>query len=94
LILGVGNLPVRVVEGHNSSGGKLPLSPVLQGNFPTKDVADASIRILVGVMRVLVMFLFGLVLLIRSLVVPVIVFVTVFVTAALPFVGVRAIDIL
>jgi hypothetical protein len=94
LILGVGNLPVRVVEGHNSSGGKLPLSPVLQGNFPTKDVADASIRILVGVMRVLVMFLFGLVLLIRSLVVPVIVFVTVFVTVALPFVGVRAVDIL
>jgi hypothetical protein len=45
-------------------------------------------------MRVLVMFLFGLVLLIRSLVVPVIVFVTVFVTVALPFVGVRAVDIL
>jgi hypothetical protein len=29
LVLGVGNLLVRVVEGHDSSGGKLPLSPIL-----------------------------------------------------------------
>jgi hypothetical protein len=94
LILGVGNLPIKVVEGHNSSGGKLPMSPILQGNFPTKDAANASIRILVGMTRVLVMFLFGLVLLSRSLVVLAIIFVTVFVAAVLPFVGVRAVDIL
>jgi hypothetical protein len=88
LILGVGNLPVEVVEGHNSSGGKLPLSPVLQGNFPTKDTTDASIGILIGVTRVLVAFLLGLILLIKSLVIPVVIVVTVFVTAMLPFVGV------
>jgi hypothetical protein len=29
LILGVDNLFIGVVEGHNNSGGKLPLSPVL-----------------------------------------------------------------
>jgi hypothetical protein len=88
LILGISNLPVGVVKGHNSSGDKLPLSPILQGNFPTKDATDASIRILVGVTRVLVMFLFGLVLLIRSLVVRAVVFVAIFVAVALPFVGV------
>jgi hypothetical protein len=43
-------------------------------------------------MRVLVTFLFGLVLLIRSLVISVVVLVTVFVTATLPFLGVRAVD--
>jgi hypothetical protein len=43
-------------------------------------------------MRVLVAFFFGLVLLIRPLVIPMVVFVVVFVTAALPFVGVRAVD--
>jgi hypothetical protein len=43
-------------------------------------------------MRVLVMFFFGLVLLIRTLVIPAVVFVTVFVTVALPFVGVQAVD--
>jgi hypothetical protein len=82
LILGVSNSSVRVIEGHNSSSGKLPLSPILQGNFPTKDVADASIRILVSMTRVLITFLFGLVLLIRPLVVPAVIFVTIFVTAA------------
>jgi hypothetical protein len=92
LILGVGNSSVRVVEGHNSSDGKLPLSPVLQGNFPTKDAADASIRVLVSVTRVLVAFLFGLVLPIRPLVVPGVIFVADFVTATLPFVGVRVVD--
>jgi hypothetical protein len=92
LILGVSNSTVQVVEGHNSSGGKLPLSPVLQGNFPTKDVADASIRVLVSMMRVLVMFLFGLVLLIGPLVVPAVVFVTVLIVAVLPFTSVRAVD--
>jgi hypothetical protein len=91
LILGVGNLFVGVVEGHDSSGGKLSLSPVLQGNLPTKDVVDASIGILVGMMRVLVAFLFGLVL-IRPLVILTVVFVAVFVTVALPFVGFRAVD--
>jgi hypothetical protein len=79
LILGVGNLFVEVVEGHDSSGSKLPLSPVLQGNLPTKDTTDASIGILVGVTRVLVTFFFGLVLLISPLVVPTVVFVTIFV---------------
>jgi hypothetical protein len=87
LILRVGNLSVGVVESHNSSGGKLPLLPILQGNFPTKDVVDASIRILVGVTRVLVTFLFSLVLLIRALVVPAVVLVIVFVAAMLPFAG-------
>jgi hypothetical protein len=38
--------------------------------------------------RVLVAFLFGLVLLIRSLVVPTVIFVVIFVTVALPFAGV------
>jgi hypothetical protein len=92
LILGVGNSSVEVVEGHNSSGGKLPLSPVLQGNFPTKDAADASIRILVGMTRVLIMFLFGLVLLIRPLVILAVIFVAIFVATALPFAAVRAVD--
>jgi hypothetical protein len=92
LILGVGNLFIGVVEGHDSSGGKLSLSPVLQGNLPTKDVVDASIGILVGMTRVLVAFLFGLVLLIRPLIILTVVFVAVFVTAALPFVGFRAVD--
>jgi hypothetical protein len=92
LIFEVGNLFVGVVEGHDSSGGKLPLLPVLQGNIPTKDVVNASIGILVGVTRVLVMLFFGLVLLIRPLVVLTIVFLAVFVTAALPFAGVRAVD--
>jgi hypothetical protein len=36
LILGVSNLFVGVVEGHDSSGGKLPLLPVFQGNLPPK----------------------------------------------------------
>jgi hypothetical protein len=84
LILGVGNSVVRVVEGHNSSGGKLPLSPVLQGNFSTKDAMDASIRVLISMTRVLVMFFFGLVLLIGPLVISVVVFVT----ATLPFTGI------
>jgi hypothetical protein len=75
LIPEVGNLPIRVVKGHNSSGDKLPLSPVLQGNFPTKDVAGASIGNLVGMIRVLVIFLFGLVLLIRSLIILMVFFV-------------------
>jgi hypothetical protein len=66
--------------------------PIFQGNLPTKDVADASIGILVGVTRVLVTFFFGLVLLIRPLVISTVVLVTVFVTTALPFVGVRAVD--
>jgi hypothetical protein len=79
LILGVGNLFVEVVEGHDSSGSKLPLSPVLQGNLPTKDTTDASTGILIGVTRVLVKFFFGLVLLISPLVVPTVVFVTIFV---------------
>jgi hypothetical protein len=92
LILGVSNLFIGVVEGHDNSGGKLPLSPVLQGNLLTKDATDASIEILVGVTRVLVMFLFSLVLLIRPLVVPTVVFVAVFITAALPFAGIRAVD--
>jgi hypothetical protein len=42
--------------------------------------------------KVLLAFFFGLVLLIRPLVVPVAVFVTIFVVAALPFAGVRAVD--
>jgi hypothetical protein len=42
--------------------------------------------------RVLVTFFFGLVLLIRPLVVPAIILVAVFVTAALPFAGVLAVD--
>jgi hypothetical protein len=42
-------------------------------------------------MRVLVFF-FGLVLLIRPHVIPAVVFVAVFVTAALPLVGVRVVD--
>jgi hypothetical protein len=42
--------------------------------------------------RVLITFLFGLVLLIRPLVVPAVIFVTIFVTAAQPFTGVLAID--
>jgi hypothetical protein len=42
--------------------------------------------------RVLVAFFFGLILLIKPLVVPAIIFVVVFVTAALPFVGVRVVD--
>jgi hypothetical protein len=88
LILGVGNLFVGVVEGHDSSGDKLPLSPILQGNLPTKDAMDASIRILVGMTRVLIAFFFGLVLLIRPLVVPSVVFVAVFVATVLPFAGV------
>jgi hypothetical protein len=92
LILEVGNLFVEVVEGHDNSGGRLPLSPVLQGNLPTKDAADASIGILVGVTRVFVTFFFGLVLLIRPIVVLAVIFVAVFVTATLPFVGVRAVD--
>jgi hypothetical protein len=79
LILGVGNLFVEVVEGHDSLGSKLPLSLILQGNLPTKDVIDASVGILVGMTRVLVMFFFGLVLLISLLVVSMIVFVTIFV---------------
>jgi hypothetical protein len=88
LILGVSDLSIEVVEGHNSLGGKLPLSPIPQGNFSTKDVANASIRILVSITRVLVAFLFGLVLLIRSLIVPVVVLTAIFVTAVLPFSGV------
>jgi hypothetical protein len=92
LILEVGNLFVGVVEGHDSSSDRLPLSPILQGNLPTKDAMDASIGILVGVTRVLVTFFFGLVLLIRPLVILAVIFVTVFVTAALTFAGVRAVD--
>jgi hypothetical protein len=92
LVVGVGNLFVEVVEGHDTSGGTLPLLPVLQGNLPTKDAADASIGILVGVTRVLVSFLFGLILLIRPLVVPAIVFVAVIITAMLPFAGVVEMD--
>jgi hypothetical protein len=92
LVLGVSNLPIGVVKGHNSSGGKLPLSPVFQGNFPTKDVVDASIKFLVGMTRVLIAFLFGLVLLIRPLVVLAIIFVAIFVAAALPFAGVQVVD--
>jgi hypothetical protein len=42
--------------------------------------------------RLLVTFFLGLVLLIRPLVILVIVFVAVFVTAALPFTGVQAVD--
>jgi hypothetical protein len=42
--------------------------------------------------RVLVTFLFGLVLLMRPLVVPAIIFVAIFVAATLPFMGIRAID--
>jgi hypothetical protein len=53
---------------------------------------DTSIGILIGMTRVLVTFFSGLVLLIRPLIVPAVVFVTVFVAAALPFAGVRAID--
>jgi hypothetical protein len=49
---------------------------------------DASIGILVGMTRVLIAFFFGIVLLIRPLVVPAVIFVAVFVTVALPFVGV------
>jgi hypothetical protein len=92
LILEVDNLFIGVVEGYDSSGGKLPLSPILQSNLPTKDAIDTSIGILVGVMRVLVMFFFGLVLLIRPLIVLTVIFVTVFVTAALPFAGVGVVD--
>jgi hypothetical protein len=92
LILGVSNLLVGVVEGHDSSSGKLPLSPILQGNLPTKDATDASIGILVGMMRVIVMFFFGLVLLIRPLVISAVIFITVFVIAMLPFAGIRAVD--
>jgi hypothetical protein len=66
--------------------------PFSRGNLPTKDATDASIGILVGVMRVLVTFFFGLVLLIRPLVVPTVVLVAVFLTIALPFAGVLAID--
>jgi hypothetical protein len=87
LILGVGNLFIGVVEGYDSSSGKLPLSPVFQGNIATKDAMNASIGILVGVMRVLVVFLFGLVLLIKPLFIPTIILVTVFVAIALPFAG-------
>jgi hypothetical protein len=43
-------------------------------------------------MRVLVAFFFGLVLLIKPLVVPTVIFVTVLVVAMLPFMGVRAVD--
>jgi hypothetical protein len=43
-------------------------------------------------MRVLVVFLLGLVLLIRPLVVLAVIFVIVFVTAVLPFGGIRAVD--
>jgi hypothetical protein len=88
LILGVGNSSIGVVEGHNSSGGKLPLSPILLGNFSTKDVVDASIRVLVSMTRVLVAFLFRLVLLIRPIVVLAVIFVAVFIAAALPFTGI------
>jgi hypothetical protein len=88
LILGVSNSTVWVVDGYNSSGDKLPLSPVLQGNFTTKDVADTSIRVLVRMMRVLIVFLFGLVLLIGPLVILAVIFVTVLVAAALPFTSV------
>jgi hypothetical protein len=42
--------------------------------------------------RVLVAFHFGLVLHIRPLVVPMVVFVVILVTATLPFMGVRAVD--
>jgi hypothetical protein len=49
---------------------------------------DTSIGILVGVMRVLVAFFFSPVLLIRPLVIPTVVFATIFVIGALPFVGV------
>jgi hypothetical protein len=92
LILGVGNLSIGVVKGHNSLGGKLPLMLVLQGNLLTKDVADASIGILVGVTRVLIMFIFGLVLFIRSLIILAVILVAVFVTAVVPFLRVRAVN--
>jgi hypothetical protein len=92
LILGVGNLSIGVVEGHNCSGGKLPLTPILQGNLPTKDAIDASIGILVGMTRVLVAFLFGLVFLIRSLVISMVGLVTIFVTTTLPFSRVQVVD--
>jgi hypothetical protein len=88
LIHGVGNSSIWVVEVHNNSGGKLPLLPVLQGNFPTKDAIDTSIRVLVSVMRVLVAFLFGLVLVIRPLIVSTVIFFTVLVVATLPFTGI------
>jgi hypothetical protein len=42
--------------------------------------------------RVLITFLFGLVLLIRPLIVLAIIFVAIFVAAALPFAGVQAVD--
>jgi hypothetical protein len=66
--------------------------PILQGNLPTKYDVDTSIGILVGLARVLVVFFFGLVLLIRPLVISAVVFVTVFVIVVLPLVGVRAVD--
>jgi hypothetical protein len=62
--------------GHDSSGSKLSLSPILQGNLPTKYAMNASVGILVGVTRVLVMFFFGLVLLIRPFVATAVIFVT------------------
>jgi hypothetical protein len=43
-------------------------------------------------MRVIVMFFFGLVLLIRPLVISAVIFITVFVIATLPFAGVGAVD--
>jgi hypothetical protein len=43
-------------------------------------------------MRVLVTFLFGLVLLIRPFVIPLVIFVAVFIAAVLPFMSVRAVD--
>jgi hypothetical protein len=49
---------------------------------------DASIRILVGVTRVLVAFFFGLVLLIRPLVILTVVLIAIFITTVLPFAGV------
>jgi hypothetical protein len=91
-ILGVGNPLVGVVEGHDSSGGKLPLSPILQGDLPTKDAADTSVGILVGMMRVLVVFFFSLVLLIRPIVVLTVVFIVIFVSATLPLAGIQAVD--
>jgi hypothetical protein len=43
-------------------------------------------------MRVLITFFFGLVLLIRPLVIPAVIFVAIFVNATLPLAGIRTVD--
>ena len=50
----VSDLVVGLGDGHDSSGGKLPLSPGLRCHPTTEDGLDGPVGVLVAVVRVFV----------------------------------------